>query len=332
MAFETFFGNESLKNTILQLIRTRTLPHAIILEGEKGVGKRTFARLIAAGLLCEQAQAPCLECSVCKNVLGANHPDVLYYETEKHTKDNFKIDTVRAIRDIAYISPNQAAYKVFILAEADLMNSAAQNALLKILEEPPAYAVFILLCEKKSAFLETILSRCALYRLERVSDALAFEAVRSLLSGPTEEEIHKAIALAGGNIGMVLESLRGDETLRANEKAIEIAGAVLSSYEFDLLKVLGELESSGAKALLYALAEPLKNVFRDAVAIRCGGEALIRLNEDTAQKLAAALTKKQLFALIEVCEELKRRIQRNMNQKLLVTWLSAALTTAAEYE
>ena len=141
-----------------------------------------------------------MQCAVCRNVMGANHPDVLYYETEKHTKDNFKIDTVRAIRDIAYIAPNQSEYKIFILAEADLMNQAAQNALLKILEEPPSYAIFILLCEKKSAFLETILSRCTVYRLERVNNETAFEAVKALLQGPTDEEIQK-VAYDMGTIG-----------------------------------------------------------------------------------------------------------------------------------
>ena len=269
---------------------------------------------------------------MCRNVLGQNHPDVLYFETEKHTKDNFKIDTVRHIRELAFISPNQSAYKIFILAEADLMNSAAQNALLKILEEPPQYAVFILLCEKKSAFLETILSRCTVYRLERVSEQEALEAVSRQLSGPTEEEIRKCIALVGGNIGMVLAGLRGNEALRANEKAVEIAAALLSGYEFDLLKVLGDLEGAAAKALLYALAEPLKAVFRDALALRCAGTASIQMNAPVAEKLAAAFTKKQLFALIEVSEELKRRCARNMNQKLLITWLCAALRTAAEYE
>ncbi|MBE6818915.1 MAG: AAA family ATPase [Ruminococcaceae bacterium] len=330
MAFETFFGNEVLKNTVWQRIKSGTLPHAIILEGERGLGKRTFARLIAAGLLCADENTPCGQCRACTNVLEKNHPDVLYYETEKHTKDNFKIETVREIRDIAYISPNQADYKIFILAEADLMNTAAQNALLKILEEPPAYAVFILLCEKKSAFLETILSRCTVYRLERVEDATAFEAVRQLLSGPIEEEIRKCVELVGGNIGMVLEGLHGSEALRANEKAVEIAEALCSSYEFDLLKVLGDLESPAAKAVLASLAEPLKAVFRDAIALRCGGEAVIQINAPTARHLAESFTKKQLFALVEAAEELGRRVERNMNRKLLITWLCAALRAATD--
>ena len=332
MAFEHFYGNENLIQNVSVLLKNRTLPHAVILEGEKGLGKKTFARLLAAGLLCEQADPPCEMCAVCKNVLEGNHPDVLYFETEKHTKDNFKIDTVRAIRDLVYIMPNQAAYKVFILGEADLMNASAQNALLKVLEEPPAYAVFILLCEKKSAFLETILSRCTVYKLERVSDETAFEAVKALLKGPTDEEIKKSIDLVGGNIGMVLAGLRGNETLRANEKVIEIAEALLSSYEFDLLKVLAEFESNASRSLLYAVCEPLKGIFRDALAMRCGAEPTIKMNAAAAKKLAHAFTKKQLFELLRVSEELKQKLERNMNQKLLITWLCLALRAAVEYE
>ena len=331
MAFEMFYGNENLKSTVYTRIKTGTLPHAIILEGEKGIGKRTFARLMAAGLLCGGEDAPCMQCAVCRNVLGSNHPDVLYYETEKHTKDNFKIDTVRAIRDIAYIAPNQSEYKIFILAEADLMNAAAQNALLKILEEPPSYAVFILLCEKRSAFLETILSRCTLYKIERVSAQIAFEAVKALLPGPTDEEIQKCIDLVGGNIGLVLDGLRGNETIKANEKATEIADALTSAYEFELLKAMSDFESPAGKKLLYALCEPLKAVFRDALAVRCESAPLIEMNAATANKLAAAFTKKQLFNLLAVSDEFRIKTQRNMNQKLLITWLCAALRAAVEY-
>ena len=332
MAFETFYGNEALKNSIYSHIKTRTLPHAIILEGEKGLGKHTLALLIASALLCQIEEPPCLSCTVCANVSRHNHPDVLYYESEKHTKDSFKIDTIRSIRELAFIRPNQSESKVFILGEADLMNAAAQNALLKVLEEPPQYVYFILLCERKSAFLETILSRCTVYTLERVSDATAFEAVRQLLPGPTEAEIKKCISLVGGNIGMVLSGLKGNEAIKANEKAIEIAEAVGAEYEFELLKALADFEPTASKALLFATCEPLKAVFRDALAIRCGAEAQIKMNQKTAECLAGKLTKKQIFKLIETCDELKRRLNANMNQKLLITWLCLALRAAVEYE
>lgn len=331
MAFETFFGNKALKDTVLSRIKTGTLPHAIILEGEKGTGKKTFARLIAAALLCGSENPPCRECIVCKNVLSNNHPDVLYCETQKHTKDNFKIETVRQIRELAFITPNQSEYKIFILAEADLMNNAAQNALLKVLEEPPSYAVFILLCERRSAFLETILSRCTVFSLEPVSEEEAVTAVESILSGPTEQEIRKCVRLVGGNIGAVIDGLKGNELIRANEKAVEIAEAVNHNHEFELMKALADFESPSSKALLSALAEPLKGVFRDALAIRCGSKPLIKVNEKSAQALADSCTKKQLFGLIEVCDELKRRLERNMNQKLLITWLCMALKAASEY-
>ena len=331
MAFDTFYGNTSLKDSISRQIYTGTLSHAIILEGEEGLGKKTFAKLIAAALLCSESEKPCLECVNCKNVLKNNHPDVLFYETEKHTAGNFKIETVRQIRELAYIMPNQADKKVFILAEADLMNTAAQNALLKILEEPPKYAYFILLASRKSAFLETILSRSTVYSLMPVSEEQAVNAVSELLSGPTEEEIEKTVKLVGGNIGAVIAGLKGNELLRASEKAIEIANAVCENYEFELLKALAEFEAAGSKALLLKTAEALKGVFRDALALRSGSDVLMQINAECANRLCSLFTKKQLFALMEVSEELKRRLAKNMNQKLLITWLSAALKKAVEY-
>lgn len=330
MAFDTFYGNETLKASVWQQIAAGTLSHSLILEGEEGLGKKTFARLIAAALLCRLEDRPCLECNICKNVLNENHPDVLFYETEKHTAGNFKIETVRQIRQTAFISPNQSEYKVFILNEADLMNTAAQNALLKILEEPPKYAYFILLAKRKSAFLETILSRSTVYSLMPVSEAQAVEAVSNILSGPTTEEIEKTVSLVGGNIGAVIAGLKGNELLKASEKALEIANAVCENYEFELLKALSDFEAPSSKALLSATADSLKTVFRDALALRSGGEVIMQINKECAQRLCALFTKKQLFELLELSEELKRRIGRNMNQKLLITWLSAALKKAVE--
>lgn len=330
MAFDTFYGNETLKASVWQQIAAGTLSHSLILEGEEGLGKKTFARLIAAALLCRSEERPCLECNICKNVLNENHPDVLFYETEKHTAGNFKIETVRQIRQTAFISPNQSEYKVFILNEADLMNTAAQNALLKILEEPPKYAYFILLAKRKSAFLETILSRSTVYSLMPVSEAQAVEAVSNILSGPTTEEIEKTVSLVGGNIGAVITGLKGNELLKASEKALEIANAVCENYEFELLKALSDFEAPSSKALLSATADSLKTVFRDALALRSGGEVIMQINKECAQRLCALFTKKQLFELLELSEELKRRIGKNMNQKLLITWLSAALKKAVE--
>ena len=330
MSFESFYGNAALKATLISALKTGTLPHSIILEGEKGLGKHTLAKLISAGLLCSGEDKPCLECAVCKNVLSLNHPDVIYYESEKHTKDSFKIDTVRKIRELAFISPNQSECKIFILGEADLMNAAAQNAILKILEEPPAYAYFILLCERKSAFLETILSRCTVFSLDRVDYETAFEAVKNLLPGPDDEEIKKCINLVGGNIGLVISGLKGNEVIKANEKALELAEALMSDYEFEILKALADFEASSSKKMLYALCDPLKGVFRDALAIRCGDKAQIKINEKTAEALAGKLTKKQIFKLLEICDELKLRLNSNMNQKLPITWLCLSLRAAAE--
>ena len=102
-------------------------------------------------------------------------------------------------------------------------------------------------------------------------------------------------------------------------------------YEFELMKALAEFESAGAKKLLYHTCDPLKAVFRDALALRCGGEVGVKINQKTAEKLAEHFTKKQLFLLVEICDELRQRLERNMNQKLLITWLCLALRSAVEY-
>lgn len=328
MGFESFYGNKDLKENISKTIAEGVFPHAAVLEGEKGTGKKTLARLIAAALLCRSENRPCCECAVCRNVLNCNHADVLYYESNKHVRDTFTIFTVREIREKVFEMPSQSDNKIFILGEADFMNPAAQNALLKVLEEPPKYAYFILLCERKSSLLETILSRSRVYTLNRVSDEEACEYVLSHIHGPTRQETEKAVALIGGNIGKVISGLHGSDVVRGNEKAIEIARATAADNEFELLGALADFD--GSKTLILSTVSPLRMMFRDALAYRCGGKIIISENEATAKLVASRLTKAQILALLQVTEELKKRTDENMNNKLLITWLCASLRSAAE--
>lgn len=329
MAFDSFYGNEALKENIANMIDNNKLPHAIILQGENGLGKKTFANLIAAALLCKNEKKPCLNCASCRNVLGGNHSDVLYYESEKHTKNNFSVEKVRAIRESAYVKPNQSDYKVFIVGEADLMNISAQNAFLKVLEEPPAYAVFILLAQSKSSFIQTILSRATVFTLERVTDEQAKECVKNILNGPTDEEISKAVDLIGGNIGKVIDGLKGEDIITATQKALGIGRAVVADKEFELLSALADFEDD--RQLLKNTAPVLTALFRDALAYRSSGEILIKINQETAKLIAGKLTKKQIYNLLEVSIELPKRINKNANHKLLITWLCSALRKATEF-
>lgn len=199
MGFERLAGNQKIKDTLQQMICAGRLPHAILLEGEDGLGKSTLAGIIAAAAVCRGENKPCGICHDCHLAQIGNHPDVTLIEPDG---TQIKVDTVREIIAEAQLKPSQAARKVFIFKKANAMNEAGQNALLKTLEEPPGSAVFILLVESVSSLLDTIISRCVCF-------SLAAPPLEEGIKILEENGIEKAEAEArlernGGNIGRAI--------------------------------------------------------------------------------------------------------------------------------
>ena len=145
--------------------------HAYILEGDDGDETRRFALYMAAALLCTGDKPPCGRCASCRKALAGGetlHPDIHVFEPEKNA--GFSVDTVRGIRKSVYLLPNEGDRKVYILCGAQKMSRSAQNALLKLFEEPPASASFVICCDRRDALLPTVLSRALLIPLGPLDD------------------------------------------------------------------------------------------------------------------------------------------------------------------
>lgn len=160
-----FCYNKRAQETLAAFVNGGRFPHALLLEGPEGSGRRTFAREIAAALFCRGEHKPCGSCSQCRKVLERNHPDVEYYGGDG-SRRSFHIDTIRQLRQNAWLLPGEAPCRVCVLCGAENMTDQAQNALLKILEEPPEHTVFILTAENRAMLLPTILSPwfCTLWK------------------------------------------------------------------------------------------------------------------------------------------------------------------------
>ena len=163
MGLEQLLGNEALKERLTEGLRSGRLSHSYLLTGPEGSGKRTLARLLAAAMECRGTPRPCGVCPACRKVLSGNHPDVITVDDPDHKQ--VPVDCIRAARSELFIRPNEGEKKVLLIPRAGDMNPAAQNALLKVLEEPPSYGVFLLLAPSPEALLPTIRSRCAHLRL-----------------------------------------------------------------------------------------------------------------------------------------------------------------------
>lgn len=271
------------------LINTNRFPHALLIECDDDALGAQAARLGAQMLICENpSEAPCGKCAACKKTENASHPDISEYSGGNSPR-SFKVDWVReAIRN-AYILPNEADVKVFVFLRVQTMSESAQNAVLKVLEEPPSYVRFILQCDSKTNMLETILSRCVLL---------------SLKSSQTSQLSEKA-----------------------REGVINLAEAVNARDEYTLLKALGAFEKD--KDTLREVISELIKVFRDAAFIKGGGKASMSSVPEAAKKAAESMTMQSALGVIETLQETEKAMGRNINYNLLLTALCAKLRRSA---
>ena len=201
--FHDIIGQEQIKEHLQNAISAKKISHAYIINGEKSSGKEFIARVFAMTLQCEKGGTePCQECHSCKQALSDNQPDIIYVSHEK--PNTISVDDIRAqINNDIAIKPYSSPYKIYIIPDAEMMTVQAQNAILKTIEEPPEYAVIMLLTENAEALLPTIRSRCVMMKLRNIKDQL----VKKYLMEQMEIPDYKAdvcVAFAQGNMGKAI--------------------------------------------------------------------------------------------------------------------------------
>ena len=199
-SFKDVVGHKDILKYISSAVENNRVSHAYILNGERGSGKRMLANLFATTLLCESGNSePCGKCHSCRQAESGNHPDIIRVTHEK--PNSISVDDIRTqVNNTVDIKPYQGPYKVYIIPQADLMTPQAQNAILKTIEEPPAYAVIMLLTTNADTFLPTILSRCVTLNIKVVPD----EKIKKFLMEKYQIPDYQAdvcVAFAQGNVG-----------------------------------------------------------------------------------------------------------------------------------
>lgn len=322
-----FAGNDAAKQQIAMRLHSGSFPHALLLEGPIGSGRRTVARLIAAALVCRSdGERPCGHCPACHKVLNAIHPDITEIGGTEDTR-SFHIDAVRALREEAYVRPNEAPVRVFILCDVQTMTEQAQNALLKLLEEPPAHVHFLLTCENRSQLLETVRSRLFAVTLGGIPATDAAAVLRRHLPDRDEKELERVASLWGGVVGQALCSLQDGSYREVLELLPPLAKGLVASAELELLKATAPLEKN--KEAVPAVLNGLQLILRDALFCRYNCSPLLSTSPETAELLARSLTRQQLLALLNTVDELRAARLRNINHTLFLTLLCSHLRRAA---
>lgn len=317
MNFSQFVGNEKAKEQIEYFLTTRRIAHAIIIEGEDGLGKRTLARLIAQAAFCRgDGEKPCCECPQCKKAMQGIHPDIYEYSASGAPK-SFHIDKVRAVIKDAYISPNEADYKFFILGNCHGMNAESQNAILKILEEPPEYVVFILTVKSKSMLLPTVLSRARVISLKGVEPEQGANYISSIADTDYKSAL-SAMKEWNGNIGKALEAFGSGKAAEVAEYAEKLCEALVQDNEFLFLAECARFEKD--RQLLSDVMYYFKIILRDA--LLAGSTKFISGSAESAESLALKYSKQKLASLMETADNIIAMAKKNANGPLLITKMS----------
>ena len=306
-----FCYNKRAQDTLAAFVNGGRFPHALLLEGPEGSGRRTFAREIAAALFCRGEHKPCGSCNQCRKVLEQNHPDVEYYGGDG-SRRSFHIDTIRQLRQNAWLLPGEAPCRVCVLCGAENMTDQAQNALLKILEEPPEHTVFILTAENRAMLLPTILSRVQTIRLEPLTPAEILPVLRERCPDQPGEKLEWAAETAD-TIGQAL-ALLADESLQKHAQlAQRMLELLCNGSEYDLLTAV-EPVSRKREDLLEVCTQLRQLLTAELTRAASGGES--------------RFSTRRITRMLEALDDLLPRVQQNGNTLLLSTLLALRLSQA----
>lgn len=323
MNFNDFIGNESVKIQIITLLKNNKISHAIMIDGAKGLGKKTLAELIAQTSICSNPikGQPCNNCNNCKKTLKRIHPDIIYPE-KSGTLQSYSINTVRKIREDAYIIPNEASKKIYILTDIDNMGIPAQNALLKILEEPPKNVIFILTCTACTFVLPTIRSRTQLFSLKPVTINETLDYLHIHYPDKDNETLKKIANISNGNIGLAIDFLTSTDFEKLIDITNKIALHIIDPKEFELLSLIAMISDN--RKSFNSVLKFLKSILRDTLIYSSGLENELSKN-DYILELSKNLSINQILNLIDIIDKTKNYADKNVNLSVLSSYLCSNL-------
>ena len=314
MAFETLLGNDRLKANLSESLAKKHISHFYLISGPEGSGKHTLARLLAEAILCENGHIGCGSCIHCRKLRSGNHPDFITVEDPEHK--NVAVRIVRQIRDDMFVRPNEGSHKIYLFPQE--LGIEGQNALLKILEEPPAYGVFLLLTDNPDKLLPTVRSRCTELKLQALEPKVIRNQLRLDFPKASEEDLAAAIYRSGSFLGQARQLLENGDSLPPQTEAFVRAFAQKDSLL--LTQTLVPMEKWKRDALTEILTQWLE-LLESALTSRAGLAAVSTHSRELARQRSGA----ELYEGAQALKKALNYTQSNVSPAAICGWLTWAL-------
>lgn len=303
-------GNEKIRHHLRESIIKRSISHAYILAGDKGIGKSKIAREFAMELICDK-NTGCGECPACRQFLAGAYPDFFYMDAEG--KESIGIDRIREniVNDVS-IRPYHGKVKIYIIDEADKMTVGAQNALLKTIEEPPEYVVILLLVRNMSLLLETIRSRCIKLLLSAVSND---RIKRWLVEKGTSEDLATVVAsYSNGAPGIAKAMAESEDFAGMYNQNVEFLKKISEASINDILLFIEELKkrTGGFKDFINFLRLWYRDICILKLTKKIDNLVFIR-EESIILRLSREYTLKKINSIIDLIDETETRLNSNVS-------------------
>ena len=319
--FTDVIGQEQLKEHLQNAISMNKVSHAYILNGERGSGKEYIAKVFSATLQCEKGEIePCMECHSCKQAVSGNQPDIIFVSHEK--PNTISVEDIRAqINNDIVIKPYSSPRKIYIINEGEKMTVQAQNALLKTLEEPPEYAVILILTSNVDTLLPTILSRCVVLNMKPVSD----DKIKKFLMEELEIPDYKAnicVAFARGNIGKAKMLASSEDFDKVKEEAVTLVKYINDMEISEIVKAIKKISEYKFDVTDYL--DILMVWYRDVLLFKATKDANSLIFKDELQsirKTADRSTYEGIETIVKALQQAKRRLDANVNFDLTMELL-----------
>lgn len=336
LIFDDVIGQEHIVRTLKNQIKNDSLSHAYLFCGTRGTGKTTTAKILSRAVNCTgESPIPCNECQVCESILDGSNLDVI----EIDAASNNSVDDIRELRDTVKYTPSNSKYKVYIIDEVHMLSQGAFNALLKTLEEPPSYVIFILATTEPNKIPATILSRCQRFDFKRVSIETLMQHMKSICESEDvdiDEDALKIIARNGqGSVRDALSILDKCVAFTSGKlsakdvldllgsadpsQLLDFARAILDSNISESMKLIDDYFMWGKD--LKILVQDTSSFFRSLMMIKIFNKAddFMDLSKEYAEEitnLANSIEMEEIIRILSILSELMDRLKYSTNQRM----------------